>query len=211
MVKKEFINIYDLEGGFLRVEERAEYYKKAYEEYRRNGSLSTQVLVVKGLILTPQGRCYLQLRSKDKKENACLLDKTVAGHVAKGVSGGVAFVMECVQELGMPVCIVSGEEFLPTVRELDLSIISIVKKLDIVNAFQSERRFLNGEKMIFPQICVFYLGYFNGPIQFQDGEASGILSFSRQELIEEVKGNPGKFTKDIVWMINRYADEIKAL
>ena len=211
MSKKEFINIYDLGGGFLRTEERAEYYVKAYAQYRRDGFVSTQVLVVKGLLLTPQGRCYLQLRSKDKKENACLVDKTVAGHVAKGVSSNVAFVMECVQELGVPVCVVSNDEFPSTTNSLDLSIISIVKQLEVVNAFQSERRFLNGEKMIFPQISVFYIGYFNGPIQFQDGEASGILSFSRKELIEEVKANPEKFTKDIVWMISRYADEIKAL
>ncbi|MEK7103550.1 MAG: NUDIX domain-containing protein [Patescibacteria group bacterium] len=210
-MKEEIVDVYDLEGKFLHRQGRTDYYMEVYQEYRDKGSVSTQLRVVKGLILNPSGRCYLQLRSKVKTENRGLLDKTVGGHVAHGTSDYIAFILECQQELGIPVAVVPNDQFLSTLRSVDLSILGIVKELEVVNAFYSTRCLPNGEAVVLPQIVTFYLGYFNGPIQFQDGEASGILSFSQKELLEEFVHRKKAFTEDIVFMLERFGVELKAL
>ena len=49
-----------------------------------------------------------------------------------------------------------------------------------------------------------YLGYYDGPIRFVDGESCGIESFSMSELEQEMENHPSLFTQDALYMANRY-------
>lgn len=53
-------------------------------------------------------------------------------------------------------------------------------------------------------MCSMYLGYYNGPIKFVDGESSGIEVCSLEEIKEEIAKNPEKFTEDVLFMIKKY-------
>lgn len=44
-----------------------------------------------------------------------------------------------------------------------------------------------------------YLGYYDGPIKFVDGESCGIEVFSLNELEEELKKNKERFTEDVIF------------
>ena len=59
-------------------------------------------------------------------------------------------------------------------------------------------------KFVQPYITTIFIGYYNGAIRFVDGESSGIEVFSLDELKEEIRKNPEKFTEDIKFMIKKY-------
>jgi len=60
-------------------------------------------------------------------------------------------------------------------------------------------------------MTTFHVGYYNGSIRFSDGESSGIEVFSLNELKEEIKNNPIKFTEDLKFMISNYESFLKPI
>ena len=74
---KELLEIYDLKGKPLKVQERNKFYAEIKKEYADKGKISKQVKAVRILRQNSKGRLYLQKRSKLKNENPGLYDKTV--------------------------------------------------------------------------------------------------------------------------------------
>tara|TARA_Y100000310_G_scaffold322234_1_gene381042 strand:- start:844 stop:1089 length:246 start_codon:yes stop_codon:yes gene_type:complete len=77
MVEK--LEIYDLDENLLGVEERSKFYTEIKKEFAETGKITKQVKRTVILLMNSQGRIYLQKRSKLKKENPSLYDKTVGG------------------------------------------------------------------------------------------------------------------------------------
>ena len=146
----------------------------------------------------------MQKRSKIKNENPSLYDKTIGGHISAGDSSKMTVIRECAEELGFPAAVLSTEEFEKAIKVTNLEIIGIFKEIDHVLNFHSVRITKQGEKFIQPYISTFYIGYYDGAIRFVDGESSGIEVFSLEELKEDIKTNPNKFTEDIKFMIKKY-------
>lgn len=153
--------------------------------------------------MNSKGRIYLQKRSKLKSTNFGMYDKTVGGHVSAGDSFQMTVIRECAEELGFPATILPDEEFQKAIKVTDLSIVGVFQKVDYVEQFLSERVLADG-KIIQPYISAMYVGYYDGPIRFVDGESSGIEVFSVEELEEELKSSPEKFTQDIRIMFEKY-------
>ena len=175
---KELLEVYDLKGKLLRVEERSKYYDQIKKEFAKKGKISTQVKRALLILMNSKGRLVIQKRNKWKHENPGLFDKTIGGHVQKGDTFNLTIVKECAEELGFPVSILSPKEFNRAIKNTDLRIVGIFKKIDLTNNFQSIRRTKEGDSFIQPYISAVYVGYYNGPIQFIDGESSGIELFS---------------------------------
>ena len=97
-----------------------------------------------------------------------------------------------------------NEEFRKAIKGIDLSIIGIFREVDLLQNFQSVRISQNGTTFVQPWINAMYVGYYDGPVKFIDGECSGIEVFSLEELKEELLENPAKFTEDIKFMIEKY-------
>jgi isopentenyldiphosphate isomerase len=157
--------------------------------------------------MTSTGSIFLQKRSKIKEENTGMYDKTIGGHVVAGDSANMTVVKECAEELGFPAVVTSESEFLNSLKVVDLSIVGLFRQIDYVPNFISERVVRNNKDIyIFkqPQISTVYYGYYDGPIKFQDGEASGIEVFPLNDLREEVVNYPDKFTKDLSFMLEKY-------
>ena len=207
----EELEIYDLNGKFLKVQERKKFYSEIKDEFAKKGKISKQVKTIRLILMNSEGRIYLQKRSKLKDENPGLYDKTVGGHVAKYNTYDMTVIRECAEELGFPASILSEKEFNKAVHVTDLSIVGIFKKVDYISNFQSVRITKKRDKFIQPFMNTFYIGYYDGAIRFVDGESSGIEVFSLKELKEDIKKNPDKFTEDIKLMIKKYENFLKPI
>jgi 8-oxo-dGTP pyrophosphatase MutT (NUDIX family) len=120
-------------------------------------------------------------------------------------------IRECAEELGFPAAILPESEFGKAVLTTDLDIVGIFRKVGEDPNFESVRISKTGEKFVLPYIQAVYIGYYDGPIKFVDGESSGIEVFSLDELTEDLKNNPGKFTEDIKSMIRQYVKYLKPI
>jgi isopentenyldiphosphate isomerase len=200
----EELEIFDLNGKLLRVQDRKKFYSEIKKEFDKKGKISRKVKSIRLILMNSSGRIYLQKRSKIKSENPGLYDKTVGGHVSKGDSYNMTVIRECAEELGFPASILSNEEFERSIKVTDLNIIGVFRKVDEIPNFKSVRIDKKGKKFVQPYISTIFIGYYDGAIRFVDGESSGIEVFSLKELKEEIKENPNKFTEDIKFMIKNY-------
>ncbi len=200
----EKLEVYDLKGNLLRLEERSKYYKKIKEEFAKKGKINTQVKRSTLLLVNSKGHIVIQRRNKHKSENPGLFDKTIGGHVEERDTFNLTIIKECAEELGFPASILSNEEFSRAIQNTNLKVVGIFKKLEEINNFQSVRITKKGESFVQPYIHTTYLGYYDGPIQFIDGESSGIQLFSIEELKEDIRVNPTEFTEDLKLMVNKY-------
>jgi len=207
----EKLEIYDLDGNLLETEDREKFYDEIKKEFAETGKITRQIKTIRLLLMNSQGRIYLQKRSKLKQENSGLYDKTVGGHVSAGDSYEMTVVRECAEELGFPASVLTPEEFRKAIKVTKLDIIGIFKKIEYVSKFMSKRVVNKGNDFIQPCMDSTYLGYYDGPIKFVDGESSGVEVFSLDELKEEIKNNPEKFTEDIKFMIKKYEKYLKPI
>ncbi len=209
VINSEKLEVYNLKGELIGIQDREEFYKEIKQEFKDKGKITRKMKAIRLLLMNSSGRIYLQQRSKIKQENAGLYDKTVGGHVAAGDSYEMTVIRECVEELGFPATVLSTEEFDRAVKVTPLDIVGIFRKVEYLPNFMSERISQDDSKMIQPWMSNMYIGYYDGPIKFVDGESSGIEVFSLKELKSELKNNPDKFTKDIKFMIDRYEEYLK--
>lgn len=206
----EKLEVFDLKGKFLKIQDRATFYSEIKDEFLKNKKITRKIKSIRLLLMNSDGRIYLQKRSNLKTENPGLYDKTVGGHVLPGESWNITVVRECAEELGFPVVILNND-FKNAVKTVDLKIIGIFKQVDEIANFESVRINKNGNKFIQPYISAFFVGYYDGAIRFADGESSGVEVFSLKELEAEIKNNPAKFTEDIKFMIKNYKQHIKPI
>lgn len=200
----EKLEIYDMNSNLIGIEDRKVFYDDIKSEFKQNGCISRKVKTIRLLLMNSTGRIYLQKRSKIKTENPGLYDKTVGGHVSAGDSFDMTVMRECAEELGFPAAVLAPEEFEKATKVTDLNIIGIFQKVEYVPDFMSVRVTQAGAKFIQPNMSANYIGYYDGPIKFVDGESSGIEVFSLDELQEDIQKHPEKFTEDIKFMVARY-------
>lgn len=201
---KELLEVYDLEDKFIEVKDRNDFYSEAKKEFAEKGKIIKKVKTIRCLLMNSNGRIYLQKRSNLKNDNPGLYDKTVGGHVFASDTYDMSAIRECAEELGFPMAILNSQEFEKAIKTTDLSIIGIFRKVDYVSNFISKRTLKNGDNFIIPYMTNIYIGYYDGAIRFIDGESSGIEVFSLDELKENIKNDPSKFTEDVKFMVEKY-------
>ncbi len=200
----EKLEIYDLNSDLITIEDRKKFYSEIKKEFKETGKLSKKVKRINLILMNSSGRIYLQKRSKVKTENSGKYDKTVGGHVSAGDSFNMTVIRECAEELGFPATVLDPEEFESAIKVTNLDIIGIFKKIEYLSDSISTRISKDNSKFIQPYMTSIYFGYYDGAIKFVDGESSGIEVFSLEELKEEIKNNPDKFTEDLKFIIEKY-------
>lgn len=163
------------------------------------------------MILTSSGKVYVQRRSHNKSENAGLYDKTIGGHVKAGQTWELTVVQECHEELGFPAVVLTDSEFDQAINATNLSIIGLLKKVEHIPTFVSVRKTKDGKEFKQPQICNFYIGYYDGGIRFCDGESVGVEAFTIQELKKRMQEYPKEFAEDLKFMIQRFENKLLPL
>ncbi|MFH1789932.1 MAG: NUDIX domain-containing protein [bacterium] len=200
----EKLEIYDLNSDLITIEDRKKFYSEIKTEFKKTGKITKKIKSIRLLLMNSSGRIYLQKRSKIKTENAGKYDKTVGGHVSAGDSFNMTVIRECAEELGFPATVLEPEEFEKATKVTNLDIIGLFKKIEYLPNFLSKRTSNDNSEFIQPHMTSIYFGYYDGPIKFVDGESSGIEVFSLEELKENIKENPNKFTEDIKFMVKKY-------
>jgi len=200
----EKLEVYDLNSNLITIEDRKKFYCEIKKEFKETGKISKKIKSIRLILMNSSGRIYLQKRNKIKTENPGRYDKTVGGHVSAGDSFNMTVIRECAEELGFPATVLEPEEFENAIKVTNLDIIGIFKKLEYLPNFISKRISKDNTEFDQPYMTSNYFGYYNGPIKFVDGESSGIEVFSLEELKEEIKDNPEKFTEDIKFMVEKY-------
>ena len=207
----ELLEVFDLEGNPLGFQEREKFYAEIKEQFARDGKITRQVKSIRALLLNPSGRVYLQKRSLDKSENPGLYDKSVGGHVLARISYELTLVKECAEELGLPAAISTPSEFDAALRSIDLRVIGIFRQVDYIAPFLSSRVDRGSFTFTQPFMSAFFIGYYDGPIRFADGESTGIEVFSLDQLRHEITINSTRFTEDLKVMVERYSPYIVPL
>ncbi len=208
---KEILEIYDLNDKLIKTEERDKFYSEIRKEFSDTGKATKKIKSIRLLLLNSEGRIYLQKRSKIKSDNPNLYDKTVGGHVPKGYSFEMTVIKECAEELGFPAAVLPPEEFDEAIKATDLTVIGLFKKIDYIPDFDSVRMQSDGSKFVQTDITTIYFGYYDGSIRFKDGESSGIEVFSPDELKNDIRNNPNKYTEDIKIMWEKYKNILKPI
>ena len=135
----ELLEIYDLQSNLIGVQDRKEFYEEIKEEYQKTGKITRKIKSIRLFLMNSDGRIYLQKRSKHKDENAGMYDKTVGGHVVAGDNFNMTVVKECAEELGFPAVVASEQEFLNSIKVVDLKVIGLFRQMDYLPNFMSMR------------------------------------------------------------------------
>ncbi len=199
----ELLEVYSLSGELLEVEDRDKYYQEIREEFKTTGRITRKVKSIRMLLLTSQGGIYIHRRSKRKKENSGLYDKTVGGHVIAGCPWELTVVQSCYEELGFPAVVLSEDQFELAMHATDVRIIGVFRKVETIHTFLSVRKAESGDFRQ-PFTTCFYFGYYDGSIRFCVGESAGIEIFTREELESAINKSPENFTEDLKFMVKRY-------
>ncbi|MFA7682396.1 MAG: NUDIX domain-containing protein [Candidatus Peribacteraceae bacterium] len=199
----EILEIYDLDGNIIEIKHRQEFYDEIQKEFEETGKITKKVKAIRVLLMTTDGRIYLQRRSDLKAHNRGLYDKTTGGHFMSGHTWEMTVVREMVEELGIPTVVLPAKEFTKAIETTDVSIIGIFKEIDYDANFLSVRT-TDSVPIEQPFMTTFYVGYYDGSIRFRDGEASGIEVHTLTGLKADIQAHPEKYTQDLKVMLQRY-------
>lgn len=193
------------------MQDKSEFYDEIRKEYKKTKKVTRQVRTVRVFLMNSQGGIFLAKRSRLKKENALLYDKTIGAHIRGTESEEYTVLREAAEELGFPAAALNESEFITSLSEADLRIIGVFKKIETINKFMAKYQYKDGTFAIFPQITTIFIGVFDGPVKFQDGETSGIEIYYPDEILAEIKAHPEKYTEDIKILVPQYFSQFQAI
>ncbi|MBP7806277.1 NUDIX domain-containing protein [Candidatus Gracilibacteria bacterium] len=170
-----------------------------------SGKLTNKyVEVVNVFLFTEHGELIVQKRSREKKHNANLLDKSMGGHVRCGDTPSLTAMIETVQELQTPSMVLNNKiDFLKTYRTLETyltttAILEYVGTYDVVIP-----KIINGKSIGIGNRTHLFFGVYGGKVKNIDREAKGILYYTLDDLLQEMKEFPETFTHDMHHYISR--------
>lgn len=191
--------------------DRDDFYIEQITESKTNGKPTRAVEVAQIILFTPDKEIILQKRSRDKNHNPGLIDKTVGGHITFGDSPDFTVLTETLQELQVPSIVLhTDDDFKKTYKLLKkyLATASLVQFIDtrIINI---SKTFRNGGAATITNKYDLYFGVYGGPVRPADKEASGVMFYKFDNLLEEINQNPQIFTEDLKFFLNKYSAKIK--
>lgn len=118
--------------------ERDDFYTEQIALAESGQPTNKYVEVVNVFLFTEHGELIVQKRSREKKHNPNLLDKSMGGHVKCGDTPSLTAMIETVQELQTPSIVLNNKiDFIKTYRTLETyltttAIIEYVSTIDVV-------------------------------------------------------------------------------
>jgi isopentenyldiphosphate isomerase len=208
-IYKEKIKIFDLQNKFIRFENKFQFYKSLRKEYKEKKKVTKKVHTVRFFLLDGEGKIYLSRRSRVKKENSLLFDKTIGAHIRKNETSEYTLLREAEEELGFAAVVLDDMDFKDAIKETNLRLFGVAKNIETLKNFDAYYKQPDGTNVIFPQITTIFIGVYDGSIKFEDSETDIIELFDIDELIKELKNNPDKYTNDLKILIPKYERELR--
>lgn len=163
------------------------------------------VEVVHVFLFTEHGELIVQKRSREKNHNPNLLDKSMWGHIRSGDTPSLTVMVETVQELQTPSIVLNTKtDFLKIYRMLEwylttTAILQYIATFDVITDRLIDKKIIH----IGNRAHLFFWVY-GGTVKNVDREAKGILYYSFDDLLEEMRDFPNTFTQDIHFYIKNY-------
>lgn len=189
---------------------RDDFYKEQIEKYKKTGEADKSVDVVDIFLLNEDNEILVQKRSRDKKHNPRLLDKSLGGHVQYPDTVDYTVMVETVQELQVPSIVLKDKkDFKKTLGLLRryLDTVAIIRHIDS-KVFSIPKMFGKEEIAVTNYVHLFFGTYF-GRTKPTDKEATGILHYAQEDLEEEMRENSKLFTQDLHVLLKEYGGELK--
>lgn len=191
---------------------REEFYEEQMEIFKKTGKPTRAIEIIQILLFTPDKQVILQKRSKSKKHNPGLIDKSIGGHIISGDSPTYTVMTETLQELKIPSFVIDTEDdFVRTLKLLKnfLNTSALIQYID-TRIYNSEK-IIGKEKFVIANKYHFYLGVYHGAILPADKEASGVIFYDYSELLDEIKEYPDLYTTDLKFFLAKYEKRIRDL
>ena len=197
----ELVQEYSMDGNPLSPLPRKDAHNHLIEAFMERKPVPAKHRHVRVMLKRPNGTFYLQKRARNKKENAGLIDKPIGGHVGLGDIYDSAVIHECNDELAIPVAVLSEEDFnaVVTRRPEILKYQAVLMRVAVMENDISRGRTLEGGEDSWDETSdtAIYLGMYDGPITFKDGESTGVEVKSLEELKCELEEYPERYTNDL--------------
>ncbi|MBF0271879.1 MAG: NUDIX domain-containing protein [Magnetococcales bacterium] len=209
----EWLHATDRQGRFVKTEERTTLLAEIREHSRRHGDANLAVPVVHIILLTSSGLIRMVQRG-DKPENPFMWDKSVGGHV---VTDNPALTRqdfddnarkEMQEEIGVEEVLIAndGLDYHRLVQSgaHDPHTRAIIRMIDHDPWQGSLSRVRGGEPWLKRHNVVVYVGVFDGPFRFVDGEALDHRLISRAELMDDLLANPWNYADGARIFMQKY-------
>lgn len=209
----EQIYVYPLDnpGAEPQPMSRAQFYDEQVELAKAGKSPQLAVGVFNAFIFTKNKQIILQKRSAHKRHNPNRIDKSVGGHIQFGDSPYYTAMIECVQELRVPAVVLRDSEDFEKTKLLMQESLEAVAVLDLFNnEIHTIDNIIDNERVPTAKKTWLFFGVYAGPIKPVDGEATGILYYSLDDLRQEMASMPDIFTPDLHYFMKKFEKEIDA-
>jgi isopentenyldiphosphate isomerase len=191
---------------------RSHFYNEQIELHQKGMKPFEAVGIVQILLFDLNGEIFVQKRSKEKRHNPSLLDKSIGGHISFGDSPEYTAMVETVQELQVPSIITKNpNDFVKTLLLLknylnNLAILTPVK--DCFGKVVILDKYFGSDTVQVANNTFLFFGVYTGAVKTVDKEAKGIIQYSLEDLKDEMQKMPQAFTPDLVYFINYYSQQI---
>lgn len=167
------------------------------------------VAIVDIFLFDAEGEIFVQKRSNTKTHNPGLFDKSVGGHMQFGDDSNYTSMVETVQELQVPsIALYTEEDFQKTLILLK-SYLNTVAVLKHVSTFiDTFEKVIEGKVRQIANQKFLFFGVYNGSVKTVDRESKGILLYSLEDLQEEMKQFPERFTYDLQYYVRNFSREM---
>jgi len=168
------------------------------------------VEIVNVFLFTEHGELIVQKRSRNKKHNPNLLDKSMGGHVRCGDTPNLTAMVETVQELQTPSIVLNNKiDFLKTYRTLEgyLTTTAILQYITTIDRILP--KIINAKTVPIGNRAHVFFWIYGGKVKNVDREAKGILYYSIDDLLEEMREFPDTFTQDMHFYMKEFFTEMR--
>jgi len=200
----ELVQQFSLDGRPLAPVPRKQAHAELIEAFHAGQPAPAKHRHVRVMMMRSDGSFYLQQRASNKKENPGLIDKPIAGHVGLGDVYDTAVIHECNDELAIPAAVLPEEDYAAIVanRPEVLRHQAVLTRVATLSDYVSKDRTLrDGQPWNEHCDTAVYIGCYDGPVRFKDGETSGVEVKDIDHLRAELRAHPEKYTHDLLDLV----------
>ncbi|MEO5352272.1 MAG: NUDIX domain-containing protein [Magnetococcus sp. XQGC-1] len=213
MATEEYLHATDRLGHHVKTAARTPLLAEIRDHSRRHGDAPMAVPVVHVILMNSAGAIRLVQRG-NKPENPFMWDKAVGGHVVwddpalPRAAFDANVRKEMAEEVGLQDVILAADPF--QFRQhllsatIDFQSRSLIQLIDLDPWQGGISRVSQGEPWLKRQYVATYIGVFDGPFLFVDGEAQAERTISKRELMMDVQEQPWLYADGVRTFMQRY-------
>ncbi|MBF0399524.1 MAG: NUDIX domain-containing protein [Magnetococcales bacterium] len=213
MAAEEYLHASDRSGCYVKTAERTALLAEIRDYSRRHGDAPLAVPVVHVILMNSDGAIRMVQRG-DKPENPFMWDKAVGGHVVWEDSSlpreafDANVRKEMAEEIGVQNVTLAADPF--QFRQhlvsgsVEFQTQALIQLVDLDPWQGGISRVRQGEPWLKRHKVATYIGVFDGPFVFVDGEAQAERTLCKRQLMMEIQENPWLYADGVRIFMQRY-------